>query len=160
MSRRAALLAAVLLLAGCAAATSNGFSATPPGGWKDRTDTAETRTGTDFEAVYEGTPVDGVLPTITVARVESDDPLEAAARRARIAVDRRFDEADPTEPERVRLAGETALAFEYRAGEKRSRYVTAARGGHIYAVTVQAAEAGFERAVRVFDAFLASWAWD
>lgn len=156
----AAWIAAAVLLAGCAAGTSNGFSATPPGGWEDRTDVAETRTGSEFEVVYEGTAVDGVLPTITVSRVETAASLDEAVARARVAVDRRFEGADPTRPAPARLDGERALRFDYRAGDKLSRALTARRGGHVYAVTVQTAPAGFDRGVAVFDAYLRSWRWD
>ena len=163
MKRGAALLAA-LLLAGCGLneATSNGFSAKPPGGWKDATDPAETRTGTDFEAVFEGTTVEGVAPVITISRVEAAKgrTAAAAAAAARTAVDRRFDEADPTPVISADLGGEPALRFDYTTGEKRARYITARRGGHLFAVTLQAAEADFDRQLKVFDAYLAGWRWD
>ena len=163
MIRAAALLAAAALAAtGCAKATSNGFTAEPPGGWRDATDTAETRTGTEFEAVYEGTPVDGIAPVLTITRVEAVEgrTLDVAAARARIAVDRRFEEADPTPVATARLAGERALRFDYRTGEKRARYLTARHGGHLYAVTLQAAAGGFDRALVVMDEFLSGWRWD
>lgn len=161
MTRVAALIAATLSLAGCSAATSNGFDASPPGGFKDATDTAETRTGTDFEAVYEGTPVDGVAPVITITRVEAAArrSVDAAAASARVAVDRRFSEADPTQVEATEIDGERALRFDYATGGKRARYVTARRGGHLYAVTLQAGETGFDRAVQILDDFLAGWRW-
>jgi hypothetical protein len=153
---------AALVLAGCTAGTSNGFSATAPGGWEDATDAAETRVGTELEVVYEGPPVEGVRPTITVARVPvpKGGSLEKSARDARIAVDRRFDEADPTPVTEARLGNEPALRFDYRTGEKRSRYVTARHGKHLYAVTVQSSEASFDRALVVLGDYLASWRWD
>ena len=162
--RRAALLAA-LAVAGCGggqAATSNGFSAEPPGGWADETDNAETRTGSDFEAVYEGTAVQGIAPILTVTRVKAAPgrTVEAAARTARIAVDRRFEEADPTQPVEVELGGEPALQFDYGSAEKRARYVTARHGSHLYAVTVQAGADDFQHALAVMRDYLESWRWD
>ena len=160
MRAAAALLAAALLLAGCGDDNGLGFSAKAPGGWKDETDNAETRTNTDFEAVYEGTTVDGVKPIITVARVESPKrSVQAAAAAARIAVDRRFEEADPTGVEPAEIAGEPAARFDYRAGEKRARYVTAKRGRYLYSVVLQSAATGFDRGVVVLDDFLAGWRW-
>lgn len=161
---RAAALVAAIALTGCGggAATSNGFSAEPPGGWLDETDVAETRTGTDFEAVYEGTRVQGIAPILTVTRVEAapQRSLEAAARSARIAVDRRFAEADPTELLETELAGEPALRFDYGTGDKRARYVTARHGDHFYAVTLQVARDDFQRALAVMRDYLESWRWD
>jgi hypothetical protein len=153
---------AALVLAGCGAATSNGFSAQPPGGWKDETDNAETRTGTELEVVYEGPAVDGVLPSLTVSRVPlpKGGSLEKAAGDARSAVDRRIEEADPTPIVRARLGGEAALRFDFRAAGMHSRYLTASHGGHLYAVTVQSAEESFHRALIVFDDYVASWRWD
>jgi hypothetical protein len=156
------LAAAALALAGCTAGTSNGFTATAPGGWKDETDTAETRTGTDFEVVYEGPTVDGVIPTLTVSRVPvpKKGSVETSARTARTAVDRRLDEADPTPLAAGRIAGEPAFRFDYRAGEKRSRYVTARHGDQLYAVTVQSSVPSFDRALVVLEDYLASWRWE
>jgi hypothetical protein len=153
---------AALVLAGCGAATSNGFSAEPPGGWKDETDNAETRAGTEFEAVYEGIPVQGVTPLLSVNRVKAADerPLEAAARAARVAVDLRFEEADPTEITEREIAGEPAFSFDYTAGRKRGRYVTARHDGYFYAVTLQAAPEGFHRQLAVLDDYLAGWHWE
>jgi ABC-type glycerol-3-phosphate transport system substrate-binding protein len=160
--RLAALLAAGTALAGCSAATSNGFTAEPPSGWTDETDTAETRTGSEFEAVYEGTSVEGVEPVLTVTRVKASKArtLDAATAAARIAVDRRFEEADPTAVTPTELGGERALRFDYRTGEKKARYVTARHGGHLYAVTLQSAATGFDRALVVLDEYLSGWRWD
>ena len=162
MRRLAAPLVAAILLAGCSAATSNGFSAEPPGGWKDETDNAETRSGTEFEAVYEGTPVDGVQPLLSVTRVKANAqrPLEAAARAARVAVDRRFEEADPTELAETELDGEPAFTFDYVAGDRRGRYVTARHRGYFYAITLQAPTDGFDRALVILDDYLAGWRWE
>jgi hypothetical protein len=154
------MIAATWVLAGCAAGTSNGFSAQAPAGWEDRTDTAESRTGTDFEVVWEGAPVEGFRPIISVARVESDEALATAAARARVAVARRFEGVDRTDVTPARLAGEPAQRFDYAADGKRTRYLTARRGAHLYSVSVQAAESGFERARQAFDAYLASWRWE
>ena len=161
MRRRAAPLLAALLVAGCGSggsATSNGFTAEPPDGWKDETDTAETRTGTEFEAVWDG----GSSRTLTVSRVEAakSRTLDMAAAAARLAVDRRFEEADPTSVEPTVLDGERALRFEYGAGGKRARYVTAQHGAHFYAVTMQAPDEDFDRALTVLDDYLAGWRWD
>jgi len=160
--RRAAPFVAALLLAGCGAATSNGFSAQPPGGWKDETDNAETRSGNEFEAVYEGTPVQGIAPLLSVTRVKAakDRPLEAAAIAARVAVERRFEGAGPTGIEETELAGEPALFFHYGDEERRARYVTARHGGHFYAVTLQSATDGFDRALKILDDYLAGWRWE
>ncbi len=165
MSRCAALVLAALTLLACGSsgsATSNGFSAQPPGGWEDETDKAETRTGTEFEAVYEGPLVDGIAPILTITRVEAANgrSLDAAAGAARLAVDRRFEEADPTPVERGELAGERALRFDYGTGDKRARYVTARHGRHFYAVTVQAPESAFDRGLRILDDYLATWRWE
>jgi hypothetical protein len=160
VSRGAALVAAALLLTGCAQGTSNGFSATPPEGWKDETDTAESRTRAELEVVYEGPRVDGVYPAITVSRVKTDAELSLAATRARVALDRSLKGADPTLPVGTRLGGKPAFAFDYRIGRQRARYITARHGPHIYAVIVQASSGGFARARRIFDAYLASWTWD
>ena len=165
MRRRAALALAALVVAGCGSAgsaTSNGFSADPPGGWEDRTGKAETRTGTEFEAVYEGTPVGGVEPLLTIARVEAAEKrtLDMAAAAARLAVDRRFEDADPTPIERLELDGEPALRFDYGGEGKRARYVTARHAGHFYSVTVQAPAEAFDRALVVLEDYLAGWKWD
>lgn len=162
MRVRAALVGACLVLAGCAAGTSNGFSATAPGGWKDKTDTAEARTGSDFEVVYEGTEVNGVPPNLSVSRVPlpQTGSLEKSVATARLAVDRRFAEADPTRLVPDTLDGEPALRFDYRTGEKRARYLSARRGSHVYAVAVQAPAEAFDRALVVMEGYLASWRWD
>ena len=165
MRLRAALVTAALTIAACGtggSATSNGFAADPPGGWGDETDKAETRTGTEFEAVYEGTPVGGIAPILTITRVEAAKgrSVDAAAAAARVAVDRRFEEADPTKIEKLELDGEPALRFDYGTGEKRARYVTARHGAHLYAVTLQAAADGFDRALVVLDGYLSDWRWE
>ena len=161
MRHGAALLLAALLVAGCGnpgSATSNGFTAEPPDGWKDETDTAETRTGTEFEAVWDG----GSGKALTVARVKvgKDRTLDMAAAAARLAVDRRYEEADPTPAEPTELDGERALRFDYGTGEKRARYVTARRGAWFYAVTMQVPNADFDEAVKTLDGYLAGWRWD
>lgn len=162
MRAAAAIACTALAVAGCSAGTSNGFSAIAPGGWEDRTDVAETRTGGEFEVVYEGATVEGVPSTLTVSRVEvpEDGSLEKAAGTARTAVRRRFPGSRATAPEPAWFAGERALRFDYRAADRHSRYVTARRGGHFYAVTLQAAPSVFQRGLRVLDAYLASWTWD
>ena len=164
MRRRAALALAALAVSGCGSAgsaTSNGFSADPPGGWKDETDTAETRTGTDFEAVFEGPPVGGGEPLLSIARVEAakNRTLDLAAAAARVAVDRRFEGADPTRIERLELDGEPALRFDYGGEGQRARYVTARHGGHFYSITVQAPAEAFDRALVVLEDYLAGWRW-
>jgi hypothetical protein len=161
VSRGAALLLAAFVVAGCGSpgsATSNGFSAAPPDGWKDETDTAETRTGTEFEAVWDG----GSARTLTVSRVKAGKgrTLDLAAAAARVAVDRRFEEADPTPIEHDVLAGEPARRFEYATGDKRAHYVTARHGAYFYAVTMQAPVEGFDRAMTVLADYLAGWRWD
>lgn len=160
MRPRAALLMAALLLAGCSggnAATSNGFSAQPPGGWDDETDKAETRTGTDFEAVWDG----GSGRALTIARVKvgKNRTLDMAAAAARLAVDRRYEEADPTPAEPIELDGERALRFDYGTGGKRARYVTAQHGTWFYAVTMQVPNADFDDAVKTLDDYLSGWRW-
>lgn len=162
MRRAAALAAATLALAGCTAGTSNGFDATAPGGWTDETDTAETRTGTEFEVVFEGPTVDGVIPTLSVSRVPvpENGSLEKSAGTARRAVDRNFEEADPTPLAGDRIAEEPALRFDYRAGEKRSRYITARHGDQLYAITAQSSAQSFDRVLVVLEDYLKSWRWE
>jgi hypothetical protein len=97
-----------------------------------------------------------------VTRVKASDqrPLEAAAITARTAVDRRFEEADPTEIARTEIDGEPAFRFDYGDGERRARYVTARHDGHFYAVTIQVATEAFGRGLKILDHYLAGWRWE
>jgi len=156
------VLAVAVAFGACAQGTTNGFSVTPPGGWEDRTDTAETRTRGEFEVVYAGTPVDGLASTITVSRiaVPKGGGARTSATAARAAVLDTFRAAAPTPLAPATLDGARGFGFDYRAGDKRARYLTVEHRGELYAATLEAAPTAYDRGMQVFDAFLRSWKWD
>lgn len=157
-----AILAVAVALGACAQGTTNGFSVTPPGGWEDKTDTAETRTRGEFEVVYAGTPVEGISSTITVSRipVPKGGSARTSAEAARGAVVKTFDGAAPTPLAPATLDGAKGFGFEYRAGDKRARYLTVEHRGELYAATFEAVPSAYDRGIEVFEAFLGSWRWD
>jgi hypothetical protein len=158
-------LAAALALAGCGgdSATSNGFALTPPAGWKDSTERAEVKTNGEFEAVYEGTPVDGITPTIVISRIEQRKvpTLQRATDLARKAVLTAFGKgSEPTVLVPERLGGEPALRFDYKAGPKRARYLQAKHGKRLFGLTLESAPAAYARNLETFEALRASWKWE
>jgi hypothetical protein len=151
-------------LTGCAAATSDGYSATAPDGWEDRTDTAETKSGVDYQAVYEGPERDGIITTLIIDDAEPPRgraaELGEATEQARDAVVQaapgaRLGPARPAE-----LAGEPARRFDATLDGSRLSEVVAVHGGRAYTVTITAAPAEHGRAVRELERVLSSWDWD
>jgi hypothetical protein len=162
--RRAVAGAALaLVLGGCAGgATSNGFSVKAPPGWRDATETAETKTKAEFEAVFEGTSVEGIAPTIAISRSDGrkDPGLQRATELARKAVLAAFGpESKPTSLAGERLGDEPALRFDYRAGDKRARYLQAKRGDRLYALTLESAPESFDRMLAILRGVQGSWRW-
>jgi hypothetical protein len=151
------------VLAGCGgAATSNGFEAKAPSGWEDATDTAELKSGGEFEAVWAGPADGGVTATLVVIR---GAPVGRASLEGAVAKDRGLLEkvlgtaVRATVPQPMKLDGRPALAFDYVAGVKHARRVNAIHDGRLYAITLEASKGAFQRRRGTFDAYLASWRW-
>jgi hypothetical protein len=160
---RTLALAAALLLAGCEAGTSDGYSVSAPNGWKDKTDTAETHSGEDFQVVYEGPEDDGVPATIAIDREETPEGqnLARVTRAGRDRLVRRLGNrvtAGPLRP--TRLAGEPAAGFDFDREDARVRQIGAIHGGHVYGVTFTASRGAFARRLPVLERLLDSWRWD
>jgi hypothetical protein len=164
VARRAGALLAAALLTGCAAATSDGYSVTAPEGWEDRTDAAETKSGVDYQGVYEGPERDGVITTLII-----DDAEPRRGRRARLAdaAEQARDAVVAAAPGAVlsparpaRLAGVPARRFDASLGDARLSEVVAVHDGRAYTVTITGSPGGFGRDVEVFEDVLRSWRWD
>ena len=137
---------------------------TPPDGWEDRTDAAETRSGVDYQAVYEGPERDGVVTTLIID--DAAPPrgrtarLDDAVRQARDAVAEAVPGAVLGPPRATTLDGEPARRFDARLPDRRLSEVVAVHGGRAFTVTLTGAPATFGRDVEAFVAVLRSWRWD
>jgi hypothetical protein len=146
-----------MLVAGCAKATTDGFSFTPPDGWRDLTDKAEVKTGADYQGVFEGPQGQ----TLTVDDAEPPDPvaLEAAVVLARRTLDQQFGGRGRLEdPEPARLDGERALRFEGTGDGRTVGMLLAVHAGKTWTVTLNAREDRYDAAV--LDRAIESWSWD
>jgi hypothetical protein len=151
-----------LAAGGCAAATSDGFAVQAPAGWEDRTDTAELKTGIDYQAVYEG-PQDGdVVATLAIDDAEppATVSLGAAVREARATLAEAEPAARLSASEPAELAGAPAQRFDAADGERRRRLLVAVRGGRVYTVSLTAAADAFEQRLDAMEDMVASWRWD
>jgi hypothetical protein len=157
----AALLAGAALT-GCAAATSDGYSSTGADGWEDRTDTAETKSGVDYQRL-RGPDRDGIVTTLIIDDAEPPRGAPPSSARPR-SRPRRGGEAapgarlGPHAP--AELAGEPARRFDATLDGARLSEVVAVHAGRAYTVTITAAPAEHGRAVRELERVLSSWDWD
>ena len=135
---------------------------TPPAGWDDRTEAAETRTGSDFQAVYEGPRDGGVTSSIAIVRTEAPEAatLESISRAGRDNIRKAYGTTAPGRLEPARLGGERAVRLDYETERGRVRQVGALRAGYFYLVTFNAAQSAFTRRLPAFDALVRSWRWD
>ncbi len=137
---------------------------TPPDGWEDRTDTAETKSGTDYQAVYEGPTTDGVVASLAIDEVDpprrvGDPTLGRAVADAREALE---DGGATLRPARdAVLDGTPARITDATAPDgSRVRQLVAVRGERIWSVTLVAAAGAFEARAAAFEQAVSSWRWD
>jgi len=154
------ILAAALLLGGCGGSgQADTYAATLPEGWRDATRQAESKSGTDFEAVYEGPHTAGITASIAILRVEAepDATLEDIIRAGRANLGKAYGVAGP--PVRTRLGGEPAMQLDYEAQGGRVRQVGALHGRFFYLLSFTAAPQAFERDVAALAELIRSWRW-
>jgi hypothetical protein len=153
---------AALLAGGCAAATSDGFSVQAPPGWEDRTDTAELKTGIDYQAVYEG-PQDGeVIATLAIDDAEPPGAvtLAAAVAEARRTLADAESDIRLAAPRPAQLDGTPAQAFDAEQDDRRRRMLVAVHGDRVYTISLTAAMDAFDERARALEGVVASWRWD
>jgi hypothetical protein len=147
------------VLGGCGGSEPTGYEATQPDGWRDATNHASLRSGTAFQAVYEG-PKDGdVTASIAIVRSERvpDARLDDIVREGQRNLGKAYGDAGA--PKEVRLDGERAMQFDYEAEDGRVRQVATVHDDHFYLVSFTAAKEAFERRVAALQAFMRSWRW-
>ena len=162
MSRLLIALGAALVLAGCASGNVDpqGFTVDAPAGWEERTEEAERQRDSEYEVVYEKPGPGGVPTAINVQRSEApeDVSVQREAERVREKVlDELGGRASPARLDK--LGDDVALLFDHQAGDVRSRRIVAARGSHLYVITLQAPAARISDALEGLEAFQRSWRW-
>ena len=136
----------------------------PPAGWQDRTDTAETKSGNDYQVVYEGPSTAGTVASLAIDDVDpprrvGDPTLGRAVADAREALE----EGDATlRPARdATLDGAPARITDAVTPDgSRVRQLVAVRGERIWSVTLVAAAGAFEARAAAFEQVVSSWRWD